>query len=340
MFIYDILHMNLVYTIATSPNPNAICALSANENKGYLIYPLPKAQEEASSRPSHAPPSSKFVPPTSGELLIFDADSLKNVNVVEAHRAPLSCVALNDKGTLMATASDTGTIIRVFSVPDGEKLYQFRRGTYPATIYNMSFNPTPKESTDMRDTKFLAVSSTTDTIHIFKLGTPNVGNSRPGSPQTASSRLSRAISNDRDNSESPPPQSYENSPQRPPPVRKSSGTLGSMFRRTSQMMGKNVAGVVGNYLPQAMTEMFEPARDFAFIKLGENADAGKTAEHVRTVVAISQHAPAESVDEQTGQAKNWWNCLAVYVATSDGTFYEYAMDKDTGGKAAFVRKEK
>ena len=190
MFIYDIHHMNLIYTIATSPNPNAICALSANIENGYLVYPLPKAQEEASSRPSHAPPSSKFVPPTSGELLIFDANSLKNVNVIEAHRAPLSCVALNDKGTLLATSSETGTIIRVFSVPDGQKLYQFRRGTYPATIYSMSFNPTGPHF--LETTKFLAVSSTTDTIHIFKVGVPNTGSNPSESPQTASSRLSRA----------------------------------------------------------------------------------------------------------------------------------------------------
>ena len=52
MFIYDIQHMNLIYTIATSPNPNALCALSPDkENWQYLAYPLPKAQEEAGSRP-------------------------------------------------------------------------------------------------------------------------------------------------------------------------------------------------------------------------------------------------------------------------------------------------
>jgi autophagy-related protein 18 len=51
----------------------------------------------------------------------------------------------------------------VFSVPSGQKLYQFRRGTYAARIYSISFN--------MAGT-LLSVSSDTDTLHIFKLMTP------------------------------------------------------------------------------------------------------------------------------------------------------------------------
>ena len=54
-----------------------------------------------------------------------------------------------------------GTVIRVFSVPSGQKLYQFRRGSYPARIYSLSFNIS---------NTLLAVSSDTDTIHVFKLG--------------------------------------------------------------------------------------------------------------------------------------------------------------------------
>jgi autophagy-related protein 18 len=47
-------------------------------------------------------------------------------------------------------------------VPSGQKLFQFRRGTYPARIFSISFN--------LANT-MLAVSSDTDTIHVFKLST-------------------------------------------------------------------------------------------------------------------------------------------------------------------------
>ncbi|GFP59308.1 autophagy-related protein 18 [Trichoderma asperellum] len=125
--------MSLLYTIPTSPNPSAICALSASSENCYIAYPLPKPREESDNRrPSHAPPQSAYVAPTSGEVLMFDTLTLKAVNVVEAHRSPLSCISLNSEGTMLATASETGTIIRIFSVPRGQKLYQFRLRHYYA----------------------------------------------------------------------------------------------------------------------------------------------------------------------------------------------------------------
>jgi len=218
---------------------------------------------------------------------------------------------LNNDGTLLATASETGTIIRVFSVPRGLKLYQFRRGTYPSTIYSMSFN---------LSSTLLCVSSTTDTVHIFRLGAAPQA-TQPGSPSSPGDRWARSRSYDSGN-ESPTSGTSPGSEIADlPTVRKSNGTLGSMIRRTSQMMGKNVAGVVGGYLPQAVTEMWEPARDFAFIKIpkggtGENASAGS----LRSVVAMSSNFPH------------------VMVVTSDGGFYVFSIDMENGGEGVLVKQ--
>lgn len=54
-----------------------------------------------------------------------------------------------------------------------------------------------------------------------------------------------------------------------------SGTL----RRKSMNLGRNLAGSVGGFLPGAVTGMWDPQRDFAFLKL---PTAG-----VRSVVALS-----------------------------------------------------
>jgi len=313
IYLYDILNMNLLYTISTSPNPNALCTLSASSDNNYLAYPLPKAREESTDkRPAHAPPVSKFIPPTSGEILIFDTLSLKNINVIEAHRAPLSCIALNNDGNLLATASETGTIIRVFSVPGGQKLYQFRRGSYPSTIYSMSFN---------LSSTMLCVSSTTDTVHIFRLGASNTGTSTspPGSPALPIGRRARARSYDSANDSPTSGTSPGSEITETLPVRKSNGTLGSMFRRTSQMMGKNVAGVVGGYLPQAVTEMWEPARDFAYIKIPKS-NLGDKSGHLRSVVAMSGSFPQ------------------VMVVTSDGGFYVFSIDMENGGEGVLVKQ--
>ncbi|TVY47344.1 Autophagy-related protein [Lachnellula occidentalis] len=312
IYLYDISNMSLLYTIETSPNPSAICALAPSSENCYIAYPMPKPREDTGdNRPSHAPPLSTYVAPTSGAVLIFDAVELKALNVVQAHRAPLSCIALNNEGTLLATASVTGTIIRVFSLPKGTKLYQFRRGTYPSTIYSMSFN---------LSSTLLCVSSTTDTVHIFRLG--GVAGVLPDSPRSMNDRFSRSRSYD-SGAESPTAGTSPGSENAEVPgvTRKASGTFGSMIRRSSQLMGKSVAGVVGGYLPQAVTEMWEPMRDFAFIKLPKGGmGLNSTGAPLRSVVAMSSSSPQ------------------VMLVTSDGAFYVYNIDMENGGEAVLVKQ--
>lgn len=354
IYLYDISNMSLLYTIATSPNPNSICSLSPSSENCYIAYPLPKPRDDTGDRrPAHAPPLSTYVPPTSGEVLIFDTLTLKAVNVVEAHRSPLCCIALNSEGTLLATASETGTIIRVFSVPRGQKLYQFRRGTYPSTIYSMSFN---------LSSTLLCVSSASDTVHIFRLGGgpqaagsisgvsaggPSSGAEPPVSPLR--DRWSRSRSHDSaenspgSNGESPHSESAdyvgggaasnagEKNASSPSAHRRQSGSFSSMLRRSSQIMGRSVAGVMGSYLPHTVTEMWEPLRDFAYIKIpkvsnaasprgGGAGGAGGGGGPLRSVVAMSSSSPQ------------------VMVVTSDGGFYVFNIDMENGGEGYLVKQ--
>ncbi|UQC74294.1 autophagy-like protein 18 [Colletotrichum lupini] len=346
IYLYDISNMSLLFTIPTSPNPGAICALSPSSENCYIAYPLPKPREDSGDkRPAHAPPLSTYVAPTSGEVLVFDTLTLKAVNVIEAHRSPLCCICLNSEGTLLATASETGTIIRVFSVPGGQKLYQFRRGTYPSTIYSMSFN---------LSSTLLCVSSTSDTVHIFRLGAPPPdNNSAAASAETPASprqdRWSRSRSYDSNNES--PVGSAAGSPRsdlaEPAGLgngssshhqqhinRRQSGSFSSMLRRSSQIMGRSVAGVVGSYLPQTVTEMWEPLRDFAYIKIpkSSNAPTGQARGNnngggsqpltgpLRSVVAMSSSSPQ------------------VMVVTSDGGFYVYNIDMEHGGEGYLVKQ--
>lgn len=333
IYLYDISNMSLLTNIATSPNPSAVCALSPSSERCYLAYPLPKPRDDTQDkRPSHAPPASLYAPVTSGDVLIYDTLTQKAVNVIEAHRSPLSCIALNNEGNLLATASETGTIIRVFSVPRGQKLFQFRRGTYPSTIYSMSFNVA---------SSLLCVSSTSDTVHIFRLQQPGPGGNNnsseaqtPGSPRT--DRWSRSRSYDSGNDS---PSSAQGSPRsevadlasstannNSVTHRRQSGSFSSMLRRSSQIMGRSVAGVVGNYLPQTVTEMWEPLRDFAYIKIPKSSSAAPRpgaltgGQQLRSVVAMSSSSPQ------------------VMVVTSDGGFYVFNIDMEQGGEGYLVKQ--
>lgn len=337
IYLYDISNMSLLHTIHTSPNPDAICALSPSSENCHLAYPLPEPREDTDNRrPSHAPPQSAYVTPTSGRVLIFDTVTIKAVNVIEAHRAPLSCLCLNNDGTLLATASETGTIIRVFSVPRGQKLYQFRRGTYPSKIYSMSFN---------LSSTLLCVSSTSDTVHIFRLGAPpnNATPSGapiepPGSPRQ--DRWSRGRSYDEGespgNSATESPRSdaaelagpYNGSGNGAIGHRRQSGSFSGMLRRSSQIMGRGVAGVVGPYLPQTVTEMWEPLRDFAFIKIPKS----NAPSQISRISGAGGNAPPRSVVAMSS------NSPQVMVVTSDGGFYVYNIDMDNGGEGFLVKQ--
>ena len=47
---------------------------------------------------------------------------VRRTKFVEAHTTSLACLALSLDGKLLATASERGTLVRVFSTTDGSKL--------------------------------------------------------------------------------------------------------------------------------------------------------------------------------------------------------------------------
>ena len=76
-----------------------------------------------------------------GEVKIYDTlyPSTKKIQI-KAHKSPILKLSLSNKGDRLATCSCKGTIIRIFSLPDGEKLCTFKRGINPALIFSLNFS--------------------------------------------------------------------------------------------------------------------------------------------------------------------------------------------------------
>lgn len=89
--------------------------------------------------------------------------------LISAHKSALRLVRLNHQGTMLATCSHRGTLIRVFNVQNGTLLHEFRRGSDPAEVYDMQFSP---------QGTFLAVVSSKQTLHIFQV-LPGVSPTKP-----------------------------------------------------------------------------------------------------------------------------------------------------------------
>lgn len=79
---------------------------------------------------------------------------------IPAHETDLAAMALNLAGTRLATASEKGTLIRIFDTQSGQLQQELRRGADKADIYSLSFDAYCKH---------LACSSDKGTVHIFKL---------------------------------------------------------------------------------------------------------------------------------------------------------------------------
>ena len=72
-------------------------------------------------------------------------------------------MAWNHDGSLLASASQKGTVIRVFRLPDVSKAYTFRRGTTTSTIHSLAFSPPSVKPS------LLCAASAHGTVHLFHL---------------------------------------------------------------------------------------------------------------------------------------------------------------------------
>lgn len=113
---------------------------------------------------------------TKGVVRVELLDSDKS-HLINAHDSTINCISLNANGSRLATASEKGTLIRIFDTFTGAKLQEVRRGTEKADIYSIAFSP---------DSRFFCTSSDKGTIHIFALNNDTQQGMMSGSPPPVS----------------------------------------------------------------------------------------------------------------------------------------------------------
>lgn len=101
-----------------------------------------------------------------------------NVSIIPAHTSALRAMDLSADGQLLATASETGTLIRVFSTANCTKIAELRRGVDPAYVFSIAISP---------NSSMLAVTSDKSTLHVFDLPANSLS-SQPNSPKSSSRR--------------------------------------------------------------------------------------------------------------------------------------------------------
>lgn len=135
----------LLFSHNTRENKKGICEISSALDNQWCIFPGPKV----------------------GSIQVLDIKQLgvsSTPSIINAHQHEIACLALNQHGTLIATASRKGTLIRVFELKTRRQTIELRRGADPAALYCINFSA---------DSAYLCASSDKGTVHIFALKEPS-----------------------------------------------------------------------------------------------------------------------------------------------------------------------
>ena len=141
-FIFELKSMKVIHQIATeSPiNKLGLGALCTNmQAKRLFVYP-------------------SSLQANSGDFAVLDIAEKTEIRV-PAHDHPLVALEVNTEGTRVVTASESGTLIRVFRLPDGAQLFEFKRGTHKASITSLSISAIGN---------LVSACSDKGTVHLFR----------------------------------------------------------------------------------------------------------------------------------------------------------------------------
>ena len=144
IYVFTFENFTNIDTISTYDNPKGIIGISQAGNNNIIAYPDPKC----------------------GSVTIKNYDN-QATTTISAHQSQIACLSMNRDGSLLATASIKGTLIRIYRTSDSMLIQELRRGSEKAEIYSIAFDI---------NSKYLACSSDRGTIHIFVLKNDNNNN--------------------------------------------------------------------------------------------------------------------------------------------------------------------
>lgn len=144
---------NQVHVFSFPNNPQKLCTLDTRDNPKGLCEISPSIERQMLAFPGHKCGSIQLV-----DLNDTEEGASTCPVTINAHQGELACIAMNQQGTRIATASAKGTLIRVFDTLEKKQIAEFRRGADPAILYCLNFS---------LDSAYLCSSSDKGTVHIF-----------------------------------------------------------------------------------------------------------------------------------------------------------------------------
>jgi WD40 repeat protein len=105
IYLYDE-KREIIKTYKTCTNSLGLIAFVANKSNKSSILVFPSEQK--------------------GHVTIVNVSDGFSETMIQAHAANIRAISLNKSGSLLATASETGTLVRLWNTADGKKVNEFR----------------------------------------------------------------------------------------------------------------------------------------------------------------------------------------------------------------------
>ncbi len=167
VYIYNFADLKLIHHTETLSNPAGLIALSHAPGGCVLACPgLHRGGVRLEWYDAGGAPGAGGAP-AGGAPAGGTACSGRRTKFIAAHDGPLAALALTADGGRVATASDKGTLVRVFDAASGAALAELRRGAERATIFSVAFS-----SASSGGAEWLAASSDKGTVHVWPLPPP------------------------------------------------------------------------------------------------------------------------------------------------------------------------
>jgi len=170
IYIYELNNLTVLESFDTRANPEGLCAVSDNSETDQAIIAFPgKEMGSVHIYRTHTETTS-LMPPgkVEGTENLYSSQNGTTL-IIKAHQSELGAIALSRDGSKIATGSNKGTVVRCFDATTGEPEFEFRRGSTPAKINNLSFN----ESATLLCATSFKDHGIGGTVHIYRLSSDN-----------------------------------------------------------------------------------------------------------------------------------------------------------------------
>jgi len=139
IYLFSLSSFQSIDIIETGENTHGVIGINYNIDNTIIAYPDKKK----------------------GKIKIKNYEKSNNI-LIDAHEKTIGNLVINLTGDLLASATEMGTIIRIFEINTGNLVQEVRRGKEKAQIRCICFE---------QNNKFIAASSSRGTVHIWSLST-------------------------------------------------------------------------------------------------------------------------------------------------------------------------